>query len=563
MTQYIEPNKHSDLKANGSNTGVLSWLKSLRSGLLEGFTVTAGTADFDINILSGRLTIDGTTIYDDETYLDSGILNAAISSTVGVDTHAMIYAEYTYQDVFPPAAMSLKAIIVQAASDPASPTLPANSIKLADIFIPAGETDLSNATIINAPKIPDRGASANDVLIERLVQSNLNTFFTGGGTMSYDSVADEFSWDADIDVFATVVTNKEKYLSAPLAVGQIASGGSPLTGVGDNAIIFTVFPRINVGDISTPTALTLRVLDLDSPTTAALNAFFDETTREQIVWLGMVIGGQLIMRQGLGVQLPAPAGSAPPALFLQHDPAGSTAHQWAAITEDLIVSILSISAFACTSSPAELGDIVDNPAFTATTTDDGGDGPTTAQLTNDDNLEDKDVVAGFSGTSNGTFQSDQTGYQKSGTGANGAVIFTLTADDGATPDVETVNLDWWRYTYWGFNATDPGAGNYDNTFLKTTITGQNGGSALRSGVGITINETPASAKYLFFAYPAWKGAPTSIIDNNTGFDVLSAFTEVDAAQAGITTENAAAIAENYRVYRSNALQSGNVNITVS
>jgi len=560
MTQFIEPNRESDL----TGPKVLDRLQSLRTGLLSGFLVSAGSSGFLINIASGRLVNAGTTIYDDATRNDSTILSSALSAPLGANTHALVYAQYAYQDTFPPAAMTFD-VSVTTGSPPASPSLPADSVKLADIFIASGESDLSNAQIINSPKVPDLGNADGDVLIERLVNSNLNVFIDGGGDISYDSGTDIVTWTSDIVVRSMTVTHQEKYLSAPLAIGEIAAG--TIGSVGDNAIVFTVFDRSTVTEpLSSPQTLTMHVLDLDNPDPAERNLFYNPGTREQIVWLAMTVGGTLVQRAGLGTGLPAPSAAAPPYLFLQHDPLGGTAHAWAPITEDLIVSILSISSLAITtpsSGITELGDNVVTPQLSATTINDGGDGPTTATLTNDDNVESKDVVSGFGGTSSGTFQSDQS-YQKSATGANGQVVFTLTADDGNTPDAETVNLNWYRYTYWGFEASDPGSGNYDNTFLKTTIQADQGGQSLRSGRGVTISEpAPASAKYFYFAFPAWKGAVTSIIDNNTGFEVLSAFTQVDAAQAGITTENAAAIAENYRVYRSNSLQTGAINITVS
>ena len=546
MTQFIEPNMKSDLVA----PRVLDWLQSLRTGLLEGFDVSAAGSGFNINIGSGKVIINGTTIYDDAPRNNSTIVSSAVSSPAGANTHVIVYGTYSYQDTYPPASMTISAAAITG-DPPASPTLPADSVKFADIFIKKDETNLGSALIVKAPFIPSRGNDDGDVLIERLVNSNYNAICFGGGSILYS--AGELSWTSDIFFYAPTVTHKEKFFSAPLAIGQ-AAVSSPLTGVTDDCLIYTVLDRTSPGTSS----VTLKVLDLTDPNSTVFNEFNNRDTREQIVIVAVIVGGNLNLRPGIGNGLPAPD---PDGLkVLRNDPDGN--HYWSHVQEDMIQAILSISSFGA-GDPVELGtQLVGTLALSATVINDGGDGPTLALLTNNDgNLEEKEVQGDFVGSS-GSFVSDET-YQKSATGGNGSVVFTLTAADDATPDEAQATKWWYRYTYWGFNATDPGT--YDETFVRTTITGQPGGiqKALLSGRGATMSATPGSSKYFFFAYPEWKGDVTQIVDNNTGFVVTDAFEKVGTAVAVDTETPDAVVEETYNVYRSNQLQSGNVNITVS
>lgn len=211
----------------------------------------------------------------------------------------------------------------------------------------------------------------------------------------------------------------------------------------------------------------------------------------------------------------------------------------------------------------EIGDTVVNPGFVATTANDAGNGPTNALLTNNANGESKNVQPDFGGSSNGVFISDQS-YLKNSAVTNGSVVFTLTADDGGTPAVRTSTSFWYRRVYWGFVALDPGT--YTEAFVKTSIGG--GGSpttrsSLKSGKSFTIVlSAPGGPSYVFFAYPQRHGVVSSIIDNVTSFNATSAFALVGTAPL-ITTENGAAVSETYNVYRSNFLQTGSVNLTVS
>lgn len=318
MTQFIEPNKKSDLVA----PRVFDWLKCLRTGLLEGFTVTPGSSGLLITIASGRVVIGGTTIYDDLTCNDATLISSAPGTG---NRHFLVYAKYTYVDTFPPAAMEIRVVMNSAVAPlkPTAPALPVNGVKLADIFLPEGDTDWTDALFVNAPKMPDRGQANGDVLIERLIASNANVICAGGGSIIYDG-GGNITWTQDIKFFALTTTHQEKYFSVPLAVGQILVGASPLTGVTDNCIVFTVLDRTAVGDPAAPGNLPLYVLDINAPGSGAWDIFFDPANRDDIFWLAMVIDGELVTRAGVGNSLPSPDVS--DQKFLRNDPGGD--HLW-------------------------------------------------------------------------------------------------------------------------------------------------------------------------------------------------------------------------------------------
>lgn len=330
MTQFIEPNKKSDLVA----PRVFDWLKSLRTGLLDGFTVTPGSSGLLITIASGRVIIGGTTIYDDLTRNDATLISSAPGTG---NRHFLVYAKYTYVDSFPPAAMEIKVTVNSAVAPlkPTAPALPPDSVKLADIFLPEGETDWTNALFVNAPRVPDRGQADGDVLVERLIASNVNVTCAGGGSLIYTpGPTNELSWSQDIKFFALTTTHQEKYFSPPLAAGQILAGASPLTGVTDNCIVFTILDRTTVGDPAAPGTLSLYVLDLTAPDAGVWDIFFDPANRDDIFWLAMVIDGDLVTRAGVGNALPSP--DADGEKFLRNDPGGD--HYWSLLNGGVVKS---------------------------------------------------------------------------------------------------------------------------------------------------------------------------------------------------------------------------------
>lgn len=324
MTQIIEPNEHSDLE----QATIRRWLAQSFSGIENGFDVSNGSTGFTLNIASGTAWIQGSRIEDDESRIDLSLITT--SPPAGANEHWIVYGTYTPAATFPAPAMTISATM---ATPPTVPTLPADSVKFADVFVPSGANDITDCRIVKAPKLPDRGDNDSETILSRLVTSNMNFIVSGGGDFSYDAGTDTLTWTSPINIIAQTVTNKEAFQSTPLVAYQIAAGSR--TGAGDNSIFFVVIDRLTPGSISSPTAATMRVLDMDSPDAVEASAFYD-TNREKILFLGMTVGGALRLGAGLSSDIPdvvAPAD--PPSRYLQMDPGG--VHFWGTITDaDLV-----------------------------------------------------------------------------------------------------------------------------------------------------------------------------------------------------------------------------------
>jgi hypothetical protein len=336
MTQFIEPNKKSDLTA----PRVLDWLQSLRSGLLSGFGVSFNSG-FNVDIASGRVVIGGTTIHDDATRLNQSGL---ILPPGGNNEHWIVYVSYAYADTFPPSAMTIGAVRTVATAAPpavpAIPSLPVNSVKIADIFVPGGAGSLATATFINAPPLPAQGNADGDVLLERLVASNANIAVTGGGgvTLSGAGPLYTLTWSADINVLAPPITHREKFGTAPLVHARIAAGN--VTSVPANAIIFTHVDRRSPNTYAAPQAATMLFIDLDAPSPPQMANFAPASDRDKVIILGRVTGGVLAMTGSLGA-LPVPT-TEPPPRFLGMDPGG--AHAWETVDDvDLVGGLQSVA----------------------------------------------------------------------------------------------------------------------------------------------------------------------------------------------------------------------------
>lgn len=564
MTQFIQPNQKSDLKQDV----VRDWISQAYTGIQSGFDVSNGTTDFNVNITSGVAWINKVRVDDDETRLDMSLLSTV--GPAGTDEHWIIQMTHTPADTFPPPSAVINA---KMAVPPAVPSLDADSVKLADIFVPVGANDITDCRIVKAPKLPDRGSNDGDVIVERLLNSNMNVMFGGGGSFVYDSGTNTLTWTQEISLVATTITNKEKFQSVPLAeltipagaVGPAEPAPNNLT-VGDNSILFAVFDRISAASSSGR----LRVLNLDAPDPTEANAFYDPV-RERIVFIGGIFAGNIKLRSGFGD--PVPASSLDPNSFLRNDPAG--VHYWSPLYEDLVVPILSVSSFEVASTnPVEVGTNVVNPTFTVTVENDGGDGPDSATLTNDDNGESKNIQPDFGGmpTTGVGGSSSSFSYLKNATGSNSSVTFTVTADDGNTPATANAVLNWYRKTYYGSHETDPGDNNYDKTFLDTTIA-VTGGNELVEDIAIEFSVTidALNDQYIYFAYPAWKNDVNQITASVNGGPVVistPSFTQVeegDPSSQDIDTDTIPPVTEKYKVYRSNFLQAAGstVDIVVS
>ncbi len=284
MTQFIEPNQKSDLKQDV----VRDWLSQAFTGILSGLDVSPTSVDpantFNVNISSGEAWINKTYVDDDETRLDLNLLTTI--GPAGGDEHWIIYGSHTPAGTFPPPPMTISAAMT---TPPTVPTVPADSVKLADVFVPAGANGIADCTIVKAPKLPARGSNDGDIIIERLLSSNMNVLFGGGGAFSHNGT-DTLEWTEDIDLIATTITNKEKFASVPLTATRVGFGGlgpnqtahggtdHGTTVVGPNSILFAVLDRLSPQDPNSPTPTGMRVLDLDAPDATEANDWqYDET----------------------------------------------------------------------------------------------------------------------------------------------------------------------------------------------------------------------------------------------------------------------------------------------
>lgn len=331
MTQYIEPNRKSDL----TQATVRAWLSPLASGVLEGFDVTPGSSGFLVNIASGRLVNRGTVIHDDLTRVNDTLINR----TAGQNEHHVIYATYTPAETFPPPSMVIGAVKASAAppSKPVSPNMPADSVKLADIFISSTAVTWGTGTqIIVTPKLSARGLdmTQTEVAVDRLLQANANVIVAGGGGFNYSNPT--LTWDQTIVVSSPTVTARESYFTAPIARVNIAAGS--LGGVGPNSLLFIVFDRRVPGSV---TSQVLRVLDLDNPDPVQRDLFFNPTTRDQIVIVGTLTSGVLSLRGGAGMIVP-PAASEPPPKVLHNVPGGQPV--WAPVDDTDVVGGMRVVA---------------------------------------------------------------------------------------------------------------------------------------------------------------------------------------------------------------------------
>lgn len=560
MTQIIEPNENSDL----DQASVRRWVSQAFTGILSGFELSDGAAGFQVTIQSGEVWINGVYVDDDETRL-----NLDLGLTAGVDKHYSVVATHTPAATFPPPSMTITAV---TNGNSTVPTVPADSVKLADIFVPAAATGIGDCTIVNAPKLPDRGANDGDVIVERLVNSNMNLLFNGGAGFNYDAGTDTLSWNGDIELIAPTITNREAFASTPLAAARII-GPDSLTGVGDNAIVFAVLDRTVAGDPTPPisTTVDMHVLDLDNPDPAE-TPFFYSPLREQIVFLGATFGGVFRPRNGISTGLPAAVANN--SYVLRNKSDGN--HYWGPITSDMIQAILSITSLTPSPVNVELGDDVGSGAvehdplsFTAVYAEGP---PTTTELTNDANANVDDPLAQDPGAG-ASFDYQGAVLKETAAGANRSVTFTLEADAGDTPATRNATVNWWRRAYVGGNATDPGTTNHNDAFLKALMDKAGAGSGGANFQGVAANtsqvfagkafrfQATLSNEYLFIAYDAANGDLTAIKDkDNSDQNVIGAFQKVDTGgQSGtIATENADAIGEDYIVYRSNNLLNGTV-----
>lgn len=254
------------------------------------------------------------------------------------------------------------------------------------------------------------------------------------------------------------------------------------------------------------------------------------------------------------IGVPPPAGD-PLNVLLEGE---NGVHYWGRITDDMILSILKVNSFAPTVTRYEKGATVATPSFTASYLNGS---PTLATLTDDQGTAPKDVSSTpTSFTSNATFT-------KSNVGINPIVTFTLTADAGDTPSSKSSTIQWTRFFYWGVDASP--SPTINEAWVKGLASTTGGDKVLNPTKNQTVQMIGGNAptnKYVYFAYPAYYGDVSKIVDNLTGFTVFQNGTGAFVKMPGtvtVTVEGVGGIGEAYNVYRTVQAQNGNVDFTVS
>lgn len=192
------------------------------------------------------------------------------------------------------------------------------------------------------------------------------------------------------------------------------------------------------------------------------------------------------------------------------------------------------TAFACTTPTLEVGATATNPAFTAA----HNRTPTALTLTNNDNVESKDVHATPT-----SFTSSQ-GYTK--TTNNASVTFTLTGSDGISGDVATAAIAWRPRVYWGTGAS----GGNTEAFIEALS-----GSALQSSRSGSFTVNATGSLKIYWAAPASYGTPTFDVGGFTGGFTLVSNT--------ISVTNAHGVVQNYALYESDTPGLGNTTVVVT
>lgn len=212
------------------------------------------------------------------------------------------------------------------------------------------------------------------------------------------------------------------------------------------------------------------------------------------------------------------------------------------LTEDMILPGFQITGFADGANP-EVGSTVTTPAFSATYS---LPAPyTSVVLTDSEGTPAKNVTATPSAfTSDGVFVKNVYGQ---------SVTFTLTAVRDGFTRVRTTTLQWQRYVYWG-GAAKPGV--YTEAFIKGLAS-----KALTNTRNRTFNANggiPGSTTHIYYAFRSGYSPPVPKFWVG-GFEGGFAY----VATVSVTTENLAAIAENYDLYESDQAGLGSTDVTVT
>lgn len=200
------------------------------------------------------------------------------------------------------------------------------------------------------------------------------------------------------------------------------------------------------------------------------------------------------------------------------------------------VNAFAINSFAASVGVLEVGADAVAPGFVASY----NNTPTSADLTNDDNAESKNVVATPT-----VFTSDAT-YTESAN--NAAVQFTLTADDGTGPVAANASIAWRPRVFYGVGV--------DGLSSEADIEGL-ANQPLRSGLAITFGITAGATDHIYYAAPSSYGTPTFQVGAFPGGFIL------ESAAVSVTNGTSNPVAQNYDLWKSVNPNLGSVTVQVT
>lgn len=204
------------------------------------------------------------------------------------------------------------------------------------------------------------------------------------------------------------------------------------------------------------------------------------------------------------------------------------------ILASYIVPAFDISAFACTTPTQEVGAAVASPVgFTAAY----NRTPDNADVVDDQGNPALDVTA------TPTAFTYPHGYTK--TTNNAAVVFSLSAAEGAEGDLATASISWRPRAYYGVGV-DGLSTEADIEALPSSF--------LAAARATSFAVTAGAGQHIYYAYPDSYGAATFFIGGFEGGFVLV---------GTVSVTNLHGVTQNYRLYKSVQPNLGSVTVTVT
>lgn len=235
-----------------------------------------------------------------------------------------------------------------------------------------------------------------------------------------------------------------------------------------------------------------------------------------------------------------PISSVPPTTgyYLYYD---GTQAVWAPLYQQDVQPIFALTLAVSGSSVYDVGRIITNPAFTSTT---NYNPLNSAQLTNNDNAENKNVLAQVN--SNTVFTSNAA-YTRNTVGAS--ITFTLTGINAAnvTKTAQT-SISFVNRLYYGQGLPNQSTGPFITSLQSNSLT---------NNKNITFSVNAANTNSIYFAYRTALGT-SNFTDIDTGFPFAMNF-----VANNIPVTNAYGVTENFTLYESANVGLGLSNIKVT